>query len=372
MYDTVKGMLENICHLITKYGFMPNGTRVYFLNRSQPPLFTLMIQSYLKSTIDTNFIGNIIQCVETEMNFWSDNRTIPVEKDGVTHMLAHYQSSSNTPRPEAYAEDVRTCSSYADKAAQSLCYQSLKSGAETGWDFSSRWFFDDNGGVDTNLTHIQAQRVIPVDLNAFLCRAFADLADFYETLGNKEKSDYWQERSDIWKKSIQMVLYDEEEGIWFDYDSQLQKARKYFFPSNYAPLWAEVYDLSKKEVYGRRAAAYFVKQGVDQYLGGIPTSLLQSGEQWDLTNAWPPLQEIVVLGLSKTGNSNATELASTLADRWISANMLGYEENSIMFEKYDAVVPGRFGGGGEYTVQAGFGWTNGVAFSFIDEFYIDS
>lgn len=37
--------------------------------------------------------------------------------------------------------------------------------------------------------------------------------------------------------------------------------------------------------------------------------------------------------------------------------------------QYDATSPGRGGGGGEYNVQEGFGWTNGVVFEFIKTFY---
>lgn len=89
------------------------------------------------------------------------------------------------------------------------CYKSLKSGAESGWDFSSRWFFDDAGGTDTNLSHIHTQRVVPVDLNTFLCRAFSDLAEFYEILGNNEKQMEWQNRADIWQTSIEQVFPSE-------------------------------------------------------------------------------------------------------------------------------------------------------------------
>ncbi|ERL85426.1 hypothetical protein D910_02846 [Dendroctonus ponderosae] len=348
MYATVRGMLENICYLINQFGFMPNGSRLYYLNRSQPPLFTLMIEEYLKYTQDTDWLKNNIECIEAELTFWLNNRTDVVEKDGVNYELAHFEPLSNTPRPESYEKDLKTCSVYTEEKDQKDCYKSIKSGAETGWDFSSRWFFDDSGGTDTNLTHIRAQRVVPVDLNAFLCRAFSHLAEFYALLNNPDKQIKWQERSDIWQKSIQMVFYDENEGIWLDYDPVLKRSRNYFYPSNFAPLWAETYELSKREEYGRRAAAYFVKQEIDQFLGGVPTSLDLSGEQWDFRNAWPPLQEFVVLGLLQTGNSNATEIATLFGQRWISSNIEGYRENQIMFEKYDALDPGKFGGGGEY------------------------
>lgn len=37
---------------------------------------------------------------------------------------------------------------------------------------------------------------------------------------------------------------------------------------------------------------------------------------------------------------------------------------SLCFQ-YDATVPGQRGGGGEYEVQTGFGWTNGVVMDLL-------
>lgn len=73
-----------------------------------------------------------------------------------------------------------------------------------------------------------------------------------------------------------------------------------FFPSNFAPLWPDLYNVEQKQIYGKRAAKYFKKLRIEQFKGGIPTSLDQNNEQWDLPNAWPPLQELVILGRSAT------------------------------------------------------------------------
>lgn len=72
-----------------------------------------------------------------------------------------------------------------------------------------------------------------------------------------------------------------------------------FFPSNFAPLWTNSYphhNISLRREYGKRAAQYFHKNNIDQFKGGIPTSLEDDNEQWDFPNAWPPLQEIVIIG----------------------------------------------------------------------------
>nr|WNT43931.1 trehalase-like protein 2 [Monochamus alternatus] len=365
MRDTAKGMLENLLSLVKKYGFVPNGSRVYYLNRSQPPLLTLMVRIYIDATNDLKWLRKNVQTLDRELTWWLANRTVTVVKDGVNYTLARYGCHSTTPRPESYYEDLKTC-------REERCHIDIKSAAESGWDFSSRWIFDHKGGINATLSDIQTTRVIPVDLNAFLCKAFADLSYLYLKVGHTSKVTQWKEKADEWKNSILMVLYNLEDGIWYDYDLSLRQARKIFYPSNLTPLWAKAYVrrmLSDAE-YGSRAVKYLKGQGVDKYKGGIPTSLTETGEQWDLPNAWPPIQEIVILGLRETGQKDAVQLAKEFSTRWIEANMKGFEENdNKMFEKYDAIKPGQYGGGGEYPVQTGFGWSNGVALSLINVYY---
>jgi alpha,alpha-trehalase len=90
--------------------------------------------------------------------------------------------------------------------------------------------------------------------------------------------------------------------------------------------------------------------------GGIATALVVSGQQWDQPNGWAPLQWIAVVGLK---NYNEAQLAEAIAKRWSCENIHLYQMSCILVEKYN-VVNGRAGGGGEYAVHVGFGWTNGV------------
>lgn len=250
---------------------------------------------------------------------------------------------------------------------QEECYRNLKTGAESGWDFSSRWIKDPKKNF--SLAFTKTAEIIPVDLNAFLCGAHKEVAKFHDLLGNTEEAAIWWDKALVIQKAIQAVLYDWNDGIWYDYDITSKTSRKMFFPSNFAPLWAEAYNRYFKNGYGTRAAQYFKKTvNEKEILGGIPSSLMQTGEQWDLPSAWPPNQDVVIMGLYSTGSTEAQEVAVKFARRWVQSNKLGYTRSGDMFEKYDALVPGQFGGGGEYTVQAGFGWSNGVVISFLEQF----
>jgi len=88
-----------------------------------------------------------------------------------------------------------------------------------------------------------------------------------------------------------------------------------------------------------------------------------------LTNAWPPLQEILVTGLENTRNIKAIDIAKSLVDKWLKNVYKSYEDSGQkMFEKYDVIRIGFPGGGGEYDVQEGFGWSNGVLLHFLSKY----
>jgi alpha,alpha-trehalase len=93
-------------------------------------------------------------------------------------------------------------------------------------------------------------------------------------------------------------------------------------------------------------------------LGGLATTLVTSGQQWDAPNGWAPLQWIAVVGLRNYGFER---LAHEIAARWVRENIAGYRRYARLVEKYNVTAPGGDeGGGGEYATQIGFGWTNGV------------
>lgn len=369
MHETARGMIENFLYMVNKYGFVPNGGRIYYLNRSQPPLLTQMAATYLRYTHNIDWLKTNIKTLDKELRFWLENKLTTVKKNGIEYTLAHYQVKSNTPRPESYAQDVTTASFFENEQDRLKCYSELKSGAETGWDFSTRWIFDPNGTHYANLSYIQTSRVIPVDLNAFLCRDFKELSRFYKILNDNDNAQFWNEKFKYWQKAIEKVLWDENDGIWYDFDSLEQQPIRLFYPSNVAPLWASILPEDTSKKFAKSALKYLKEKQVLDFPGGIPTSLINSGEQWDYPNAWPPLQAFIIQGLDRSDLEEGRDEAVGLAHKWIKANIRGFLNSHEMFEKYDALVSGKYGGGGEYKVQSGFGWTNGVALELITRYY---
>ncbi|KAF2879000.1 hypothetical protein ILUMI_27182 [Ignelater luminosus] len=369
MSETARGMIDNFISLVQRYGFVPNGGRIYYLNRSQPPLLMAMAYSYYQHTNDDEWIKQNIEYLDRELQFWLKNRTINIQMNDNNFTVAHYCAESSGPRPESYIEDYTVASQFEDLDKQEQLYMDIKSGAEAGWDFSSRWFIDETGKNRGNLSNINTRRIIPVDLNAILCGAFKQIADMYLAINDLEKNAFWLNKNLEWRKMIESVLWDEEDGIWYDLDSELLKPRRYFYASSVAPLWMHCYNEKAGFKLGKRVAKFLESKDLLNYIGGIPTSLEQTGEQWDFPNAWPPLQDIVIEGLATSGNPDAEEMAKTFAKRWVNGNILGYLHSGEMFEKYNVLNSGQRGSGGEYIVQTGFGWSNGVVLKFIHDYF---
>nr|XP_012629059.1 trehalase isoform X2 [Microcebus murinus] len=362
MAQTVKGMLQNFLDLVKTYGHIPNGGRVYYLQRSQPPLLTLMMDRYLSHTNDTAFLQENIETLALELDFWTKNRSVSVSLGENTYVLNRYYVPYGGPRPESYSKDVELADTLPEGDRETL-WAELKAGAESGWDFSSRWL---TGDPNPNLlSSIRTSKLVPVDLNAFLCQAEELMSSFYARLGNDAQAEKYRTLREQRLATLSAVLWDEESGAWFDYDLDTGKKNKEFYPSNLTPLWAGCFSDSG---VADKALKYLEDSHILTYQHGIPTSLQKTGQQWDFPNAWAPLQDVVIRGLAKSPSPQAQEVAFQLAQNWIRTNFDVYSQKSAMYEKYDISNGGQPGGGGEYEVQEGFGWTNGVVLMLLDRY----
>ncbi|XP_032633040.1 trehalase isoform X1 [Chelonoidis abingdonii] len=362
MAATAKGMIQNFLYLVERYGHIPNGGRVYYLCRSQPPFLTLMMDAYLVHANDTEFLRENIHLLEVEYEFWQRNRSVSITVGDRNHTLNYYNVQIGEPRPESYSKDWELASDLNEDARQEL-WAELKSAAESGWDFSSRWFLSWPPPLPATLKDTKARAVVPVDLNAFLCKTEHLLASFYRILGNTTKAAQFQAALECRLEAVQAVLWNEAAGVWLDFNLLKKQPNPAFYPSNLAPLWTDCFS---DQAAAERAVRYLEGSTVLSYKNGLPTSLFRTGEQWDLPNAWPPLQHMVIAGLAKSSSSRAKEIAFDLAQNWVRTNFALYKKYQAMFEKYNVDGDGKPGTGGEYQVQEGFGWTNGVVLQLLD------
>lgn len=181
--QTAKGMLKNFLSIVDRFGFIPNGGRIYYSMRSQPPLLTPMVKTYVDYTNDKEFAIAAVDVLAREFEYWMTNHTLTVKG----HKLARYGDKSSGPRPESYREDIETGKDFANDSQREDHYSELKAAAESGMDFSSRWFINSDGENTGDLRDLKTRSIIPVELNAILHWNAKIIAEFYGYAGNTEK-----------------------------------------------------------------------------------------------------------------------------------------------------------------------------------------
>nr|GMD99699.1 probable trehalase [Ipomoea batatas] len=375
MYETAKGIVANLISLIDQFGYVLNGARAYYSNRSQPPLLSSMVVDIYKRTGDMDLIKMSLPALLKEHEFWNSgiHKVIIQDAQGVNHSLSRYYAMWNKPRPESSTIDTETASKLSSACEKKHLYREIATTAESGWDFSSRWMRD-----GSDLTTLATTSVLPVDLNAFILKLELDIVFLASIIGENNIVERFNEASQARKSAINSIFWDTETGQWYDYwlsnskfacegvykwDSLNQNKKP--FASNFVPLWIDLFNKDKMTV--QKTIQSLQSSGL-LLPAGIAMTLSNTGQQWDFPNGWAPLQHIIVEGLTRSGSAEARSLAQDIARRWIRTNYVVYKKTGAMYEKYDVEKCGQYGGGGEYVSQTGFGWSNGVVLAFLEEF----
>jgi alpha,alpha-trehalase len=341
--DLIEQMVENFAYLIDLLGFIPNGNRSYYLGRSQPPFFALMVE-LLAAEKGTHILTKYRSQLEKEYAFWmqgTDQRAVTLPDGSI---LNRYWDAFDTPRPEAFVEDTEVAHRASIPATE--LYRHIRAAAESGWDFSSRWFKDPQ-----DMATIHTTDLIPVDLNCLLLQLERTLFAAAEIEGDQAQMAVFGEKIAARQQAIQTYCWSEGEGFYFDYDTVLGDHTERFTLAAMFPLFFKIADEEQAESIAAMIDTLFL------HPGGVATTLVHTGQQWDAPNGWAPLQWITYQGLLNYGHNT---LAETIRANWTALNEKTYAETGKMMEKYNVVDIHTRAGGGEYPNQDGFGWTNGV------------
>lgn len=326
-------MLDNFLSLIQRFGYIPNGGRWYYLGRSQPPLLTGMIKSYVDTTDDTEFLARALPLLEQELHFFLDTHMVDVNG----YAMAVYGGTSRHPRPESYVEDYELAAQLSNDDERGDLYSELEAAAESGMDFSSRWFIK-NGTNEGELIDVKCHSIVPVELNAVLYWNAKILSEFHTRLHNPQKAANFEKIAQNFFDAVQGVLWDEEVGTWLDYDLVNARSRDYFVPTNLSPLWVGCWPKNDREHIIAKTMEYVERTGLDQYPVGVPNTLFETGEQWDYPNVWPPMQYILIEALRALNDSKANEMALSWTARWVLSNFVAYNRTHAMFEKVRSAI----------------------------------
>lgn len=355
--DLVKSMLDNFAYLVRTVGHVPNGTRAYYIGRSQPPYLAAMVGLYAEAT-DTAHALAYLNALEGEHAFWMQgagavtpgdaHRRVVRLRNGA--ILNRYWDDIPEPRPESYREDATLASGLSD-TARTLLYRNIRASAESGWDFSSRWMRDPR-----DLRTLETTDLAPIDLNALLYNEERTIAALFRArhgAGDDVRAARYEREATLRRDALLAAAWDSATG-WF-YDVRWRNGERVTDRPTLAATTLLYFGLATPE-QGSAVAARLEHDFLAP--GGFLTTRIASGQQWDAPNGWPPLEWLAIEGARRYGRA---DLADVARERWLSLNRRVYRATGKMTEKYDVADTTRAAGGGEYPTQDGFGWTNGVA-----------
>lgn len=354
--DLIESMIQNFVYLIDHFGHIPTGNRTYYLSRSQPPFFSLMMRLYSEIKGKDVLVRYLPQ-LQQEYDYWmagSDrldeanncHRRVVRLPDGT--ILNRYWDDRPLPRPEAYWEDVELAKEAQQKHRHEpeSVYRCLRAAAESGWDFSSRWMADGK-----TFATIQTTNILPVDLNCLMYYLEDTLAEGYQLSGRPESHQHYQHKARARHVAIQAYFWNSQQQFYMDYDFRDQKNTSIYSLAGLFPLFFKLADRRQARFIDAHIRHSFLRSG------GVSTTLHDSGQQWDLPNGWAPLQWITYKGL-RNYQFNCT--AGRLLSNWLHLLEKQYYAKGKMLEKYNIVDTNLSACDGEYDLQEGFGWTNGV------------
>lgn len=303
------GMVENLLHLVSRFGIVPNASRFYFLSRSQPPLLSSMVFIVYEKTKDLGWFRKAIKVVEREYRDVWMGQTHLANFRLVWHGLSRYY-------------DINAIDSLAE--------------AESGWDMTSRF---DGRCLD----------FLPVDLNCLLYLYEKDFEKAYEILGDMKTSRKYKVAAKKRAETINELMWNNKVGYFFDFDFMHRR------PSHLITV-AGIYPMNVG-IATKEQAERMVKviETVLQKKYGVAQSVrFVENKQWDWPNGWAPLQLRVAEGLMRYGYNH---LAMRIIKKWLHLNVEIFKETSLLWEKYD-IVHGRIGLPDRYPTPHGFAWTN--------------
>ncbi|HDR9002548.1 TPA: alpha,alpha-trehalase TreA [Burkholderia vietnamiensis] len=355
--DLVDDMLDNFAYLIDTVGHIPNGNRTYYASRSQPPFFAYMVTLAARAEGDTVY-QKYLPALRKEYAYWMQGESAAPRGEPVRHVVAmpdgavlnRYWDASDTPRDESYLEDVTTAKAVPSRPANDV-YRDLRAGAESGWDYSSRWF-----GDGRTLATIRTTSIVPVDLNSLMFHLETTIVKGCTVARDVGCVVDFSARAARRAAAINRYLWNRR-GYYGDYDWQLRKPRDGVTAAALYPLFAGVAWPERAKATAREVRKTLLQPG------GLATTTQNTGQQWDAPNGWAPLQWIAIEGLRRYGEP---ALAKDIGTRFLADVKHVYATEGKLVEKYVVEGAGEGGGGGgEYPLQDGFGWTNGVTLKLL-------
>ncbi len=350
MCETARMVVENTLWMAKQYGFVPNGSRTYYLNRSQPPMLPMIVERYYEECgrhlkNPQKFLERALDSLKVEHDFWTTKRSASIpDEDGIIHKLNFYSADMSDPRPESYLHDVKLAQNLNESEQASL-YHNIAATTESGWDFSGRWLNWSTTKDRPEVPGLELSKtsdIIPVDLNSVLFRNELIISNLAAICGNYTIKEDFNALADKRIAAIYKILYSSELKMWKDYDLRTKKLMKDrpFYITDICPLWYGPY----KTINASETESILAQQKsiLYEYPAGIPVSESYTGQQWDFPNAWAPTQFLVIklhLRLfEETNDPVHFKKAALIAQKWIDTTYCAYKHYGKTFEDINLLI----------------------------------
>jgi len=397
--ELARGMVENFFFEIEHYGTILNANRTYYLTRSQPPFLTSMIMEVYNAQKaaghdDKIWLARAYEFAERDYEMWThephlagstglsryyDFGSGPAaegaqDEAGLHRKVAGYfvmhpelartyvvvkdvKQQAQTAGPEFNVQVCDAAQTMAHPGCDDVAtvgltadyYKGDRSMRESGFDISFR--FEPYGAA----THHFA----PVCLNSLLYKTEKDLEEISRLLDKTAQAEQWKQRAEQRKERINRYLWDDQRGLFFDYDLRTESRSTYEYLTTFYPLWAGLSDPQQARAVARNAKVF-------EQPGGLATSPNDTGVQWDYPYGWAPLQLLAVEGLRRYG---FTDDANRISYEFLSTVAENFKREGTIREKYDVVTRSsdvQLSAGYQANV-VGFGWTNGVFLQLLQD-----
>ena len=308
-WSLIQEMIDNFTYLIDRYGFVPQGSRTYWLSRSQAPMYSLMIR-LLADEEGEQVLIKYLSAMEKEYQFWMDGieklseeqpafrRVVRMENGAI---LNRYWDDHPVPRPEAYQEDVELANALG--GSEQAIYRNIRAACESGWNFSSRWFRDGQYMAELHTTG-----VIPVDQNALLYHLELTIAEAYAIKEDSIQAREFEQRAKERKSALLHYCWDASSGLFMDYDFVQRVPKVVASLATVYPLYFHMASDEQATVIADKLMRDFLKAD------GLWTSLHVTDQQWDAPYIAAPLQWMAWKGLHNYGH---VLLADSIKNNWI-------------------------------------------------------
>ena len=332
--EQAKNNVRNILYLVERFGYMPNGSRTYFLKRSQPPYLALMADEIYRITNDLSFLKSAFPTLKKEYGFWMTKR---VSENG----LNHYDTEESAESCAAFFNDYVGTRIAVDRSRNAAyAGRNYYAEAESGWDFTLRF-----QGACTEFN--------PIDLNSnlyFYEEAFAR----YEALLGEGDGAKWRSAAQTRADKINKLLWDSSAGVYKDYNFVTGKLSPVISAVSFQPYFAGLAGEGQKSGLKKLLSVLEGKFGI------FTAEYVTEKYQWAYPNLWAPCQYIAVKALEHYGYSDE---AKRVAGKYVKLIEHNFETHGKLFEKYNGLTGGIDAVSGYGTPEM-LGWTAGVYMAF--------